>query len=125
MVTIHEAGFQTVAIFMQNGELEKKEPAANAVSDNVEDSSNKIFIGGFSKAISSEMLMEIVSVFGPLKAYRFVSNNDLNQRCAFLEYTDGSVTLKACAGLNGMRLGGSVITAVCAFPDASSVAVIQ
>ncbi|KAL9842869.1 putative RNA recognition motif domain, nucleotide-binding alpha-beta plait domain superfamily [Arabidopsis thaliana] len=106
-----------------NGELEKKEPAANAVSDNVEDSSNKIFIGGFSKAISSEMLMEIVSVFGPLKAYRFVSNNDLNQRCAFLEYTDGSVTLKACAGLNGMRLGGSVITAVCAFPDASSVAV--
>jgi hypothetical protein len=85
MVTIHEAGFQTVAIFMQNGELEKKEPAANAVSDNVEDSSNKIFIGGFSKAISSEMLMEIVSVFGPLKAYRFVSNNDLNQRCAFLE----------------------------------------
>jgi splicing factor U2AF subunit len=56
MVTIHEAGFQTVAIFMQNGELEKKEPAANAVSDNVEDSSNKIFIGGFSKAISSEMV---------------------------------------------------------------------
>ncbi|KAG7569015.1 RNA recognition motif domain [Arabidopsis thaliana x Arabidopsis arenosa] len=106
-----------------NGELEKKEPATNAVSHDVEDSSNKIFIGGFSKAISSEMLMEIVSVFGPLKAYRFVSNNDLNQRCAFLEYTDGSVTLKACAGLNGMKLGGSVITAVCAFPDASSIAV--
>lgn len=79
----------------------------------------QIFVGGFPKAISSEMvcwavifwiflthsrfywppflsfqllnllpffqLMEIVSVFGPLKAYRFVSNNDLNQRCAFLE----------------------------------------
>lgn len=44
MVTIHEAGFQTVAIFMQNGELEKKEPATNAVSDNVEDSSNKVQI---------------------------------------------------------------------------------
>ncbi|CAH2059598.1 unnamed protein product [Thlaspi arvense] len=123
MLTIHEAGFQTVAIFMQSGELEKKEPATNALSDSVEDSSNKIFIGGFPKAISSEMLMEIVSVFGPLKAYRFVVNNDLKQRCAFLEYTDGSVTLKACAGLNGMKLGGSVITAVCALPDASSVAV--
>ncbi|XP_010509885.1 PREDICTED: NK-tumor recognition protein-like [Camelina sativa] len=106
-----------------NGELEKKEPATNAVSDNVEDSSNKIFIGGFPKAISSDMLLEIVSVFGPLKAYRFVSNNDLSQRCAYLEYTDGSVTLKACAGLNGMKLGGSVITAVCAFPDSSSLAV--
>ncbi|CAF1699867.1 unnamed protein product [Brassica napus] len=105
-----------------SGELEKKEPATNALSDNVEDSSNKIFIGGFPKAISSEMLKEIVSVFGPLKAYRFVINNDLNQRCAFLEYIDGSVTLKACAGLNGMKLGGSVITAVCALPDSSSVA---
>lgn len=41
------------------------------------------------------------------------------------QYTDGSVTLKACAGLNGMKLGGSVITAVCALPDASSVTVIQ
>ncbi|WZY81734.1 hypothetical protein YC2023_028118 [Brassica napus] len=116
------AGFQTVAIFMQSGELEKKEPATNALSDNVEDSSNKIFIGGFPKAISSEMLKEIVGVFGPLKAYRFVINNDLNQRCAFLEYIDGSVTPKACASLNGMKLGGSVITAVCALPDSSSVA---
>ncbi|CAN6977418.1 unnamed protein product [Brassica oleracea var. botrytis] len=108
-----------------SGELEKKEPATNALSDNVEDSSNKIFIGGFPKAISSEMLMEIVSVFGPLKAYRFVINNDLSPRCAFLEYIDGSVTPKACAGLNGMKLGGSVITAVCALPDASSVAATE
>jgi splicing factor U2AF subunit len=82
-------------------------------------------LGLSDSSLTFFQLMEIVSVFGPLKAYRFVSNNDLNQRCAFLEYTDGSVTLKACAGLNGMRLGGSVITAVCAFPDASSVAVIQ
>ncbi|KAJ4907169.1 hypothetical protein Rs2_10827 [Raphanus sativus] len=108
-----------------SGELEKKEPATSALNDNVDDSSNKIFIGGFPKAISSEMLKEIVSVFGPLKAYRFVINNDLNQRCAFLEYTDGSVTPKACAGLNGMKLGGSVITAVCALPDASSVAATE
>ncbi|KAL0710656.1 hypothetical protein Bca4012_017634 [Brassica carinata] len=108
-----------------SGELEKKEPATNALSDNVEDSSNKIFIGGFPKAISSEMLKEIVSVFGPLKAFRFVINNDLNQRCAFLEYTDGSVTPKACAGLNGMKLGGSVITAVCALPHASSLAATE
>lgn len=42
MVTIHEAGFQTVAIFMQSGELEKKEPATSALSDNVDDSSNKV-----------------------------------------------------------------------------------
>ncbi|XP_010522466.1 PREDICTED: splicing factor U2af large subunit A [Tarenaya hassleriana] len=101
------------------GDLDKKEAATNALSETVEDSPNKIFIGGISNAISSEMLMEIVSVFGPLKAYRFA--NYTNQPCAFLEYMDGSITLKACAGLNGMKLGGNVITVVRALPDASSI----
>lgn len=32
---------------------------------------------------------------------------------------DHSVTIKACAGLNGMKLGGEVLTVVQAMPDAS------
>ncbi|XP_057471391.1 uncharacterized protein LOC130760189 isoform X2 [Actinidia eriantha] len=79
----------------------------------------QIFIGGISKDISAEMLMEIVSAFGPLKAYHFAINLDLNESCAFLEYADQSVTLKACAGLNGMRMGGQMLTVVLATPDAS------
>jgi len=34
---------------------------------------------------------------------------------------DHSVTIKACAGLNGMNLGGEVLTVVQAMPDASPV----
>ncbi|KAA8527795.1 hypothetical protein F0562_035336 [Nyssa sinensis] len=103
------------------GDLEKSVAAVDSISDVVKDSPHKIFIGGISKVISSEMLMEIASAFGALKAYRLEVNADLNQPCAFLEYVDHSVTLKACAGLNGMRLGGQVLTVVQAIPDASSV----
>ncbi|GLT76882.1 hypothetical protein SLA2020_485160 [Shorea laevis] len=102
------------------GELENSE-AAVTVSDIVKDSPHKIFLGGISKALSSEMLMEIASSFGPLKAYHFEINGDLNQPCAFVEYVDQSVSLKACASLNGMKLGGQVITAVQAVPNASSL----
>uniref|UniRef100_A0A5B6ZS78 RRM domain-containing protein n=1 Tax=Davidia involucrata TaxID=16924 RepID=A0A5B6ZS78_DAVIN len=103
------------------GVPEKLVAAVDSISDIVKDSPHKIFIGGISKVISSEMLMEIASAFGALKAYRFEVNADLNEPCAFLEYLDHSITLKACAGLNGMRLGGQVLTVVQAIPAASSV----
>ncbi|KAI3511466.1 hypothetical protein L1887_18620 [Cichorium endivia] len=91
--------------------------AASAVSvkNIVQDSPNKVFIGGISKIITSEMLMEIVSAFGPLKAYHF------EPPCAFLEYVDQSVTIKACVGLNGMKLGGQLLTVSQATPDTSSM----
>ncbi|KAK1426406.1 hypothetical protein QVD17_15077 [Tagetes erecta] len=67
------------------------------------------------------MLMAITSAFGPLKAYHFEDNAHLHSRYAFVEYADQSVTLKACAGLNGMKLGGQVLTVTQATPDASLV----
>ncbi|KAK8969419.1 hypothetical protein KSP40_PGU017936 [Platanthera guangdongensis] len=63
------------------------------------------------------MLMDIASSFGPLKAYHFDFNKDINGLCAFLEYEDHSITSKACAGLDGLMLGGCILTAVRAFPD--------
>ncbi|XP_038723203.1 splicing factor U2af large subunit A-like isoform X2 [Tripterygium wilfordii] len=103
------------------GEQGKSMAAIDLVSDVVKDSPHKIFIGGISKSVSPKMLMEIVSAFGRLKAYHFEVVKDLNEACAFLEYVDKSVTLKACAGLNGMKLGGRVITAVRAISDASAL----
>ncbi|BFG14183.1 hypothetical protein CerSpe_004540 [Prunus speciosa] len=103
------------------GDPDKSMAVVETISDVVKDSPNKIFIGGISKSLSSKMLMEIISVFGPLKAYHFEVNKELNEPCAFLEYVDQSVTLKACAGLNGMKLGGRVLTAVQAIHDASSL----
>ncbi|KAF3457863.1 hypothetical protein FNV43_RR02523 [Rhamnella rubrinervis] len=121
VVTIHVAGFQTVAIFMQTGDSEKSMTAADTISNVVKDSPNKVFIGGIAKTLSSKMLLEIVSAFGLLKAYHFEVNEDLHEPCAFLEYVDQSVTLKACAGLNGMKLGGKVLTVLQAVHGASSV----
>jgi hypothetical protein len=42
VLIIHVAGFQTVAIFMQTGHLEKSVAAVEAISDAVEDSPNKV-----------------------------------------------------------------------------------
>ncbi|GJN30238.1 hypothetical protein PR202_gb18528 [Eleusine coracana subsp. coracana] len=91
------------------------------VSDTVADSPHKIFVAGISEVISSEMLMEIVSAFGPLAAYRFLFNKELGGPCAFVEYMDPAITPKACAGLSGMKLGGRVLTAIRAFTHSAEV----
>ncbi|CAM0870606.1 unnamed protein product [Alopecurus aequalis] len=95
------------------------EEEIKVTSDAVADSPHKIFVAGISGVLSSEMLVEIVSSFGQLAAYCFVCNEDLGGRCAFLEYIDHSITNKACAGLNGMKLGGCILTAVKAHNEAS------
>ncbi|KAL6532438.1 hypothetical protein OROGR_014408 [Orobanche gracilis] len=100
------------------GLSEKSVFAVDPVSDVVVDSPHKIFIGGISKLISFKMLLEIARAFGPVRAFHFEVSTDLNEPCAFLEYVDLSVTSKACAGLNGMKLGGRVVSAVCATPEA-------
>lgn len=102
-----------------NGVAEKSAPTVDAISETVKDSPHKIFIGGVSTTLSSDMLMEIVSAFGCLKAFHYVDKNDPEEACAFLEYNDESIALKACAGLNGMKLGGKVLTVGLAVPDAS------
>ncbi|PON33129.1 Splicing factor-like protein [Parasponia andersonii] len=103
------------------GNQEKSVAAVDTITDVVNDSPNKLFIGGISKALSSKMFMEIVSAFGHLKAYHFEVNDNLDEQCAFLEYVDQSVTPKACAGLNGMKLGGKILTVVQAIHGASSL----
>ncbi|XP_061350432.1 splicing factor U2af large subunit B isoform X2 [Gastrolobium bilobum] len=101
------------------GEPERSVDTAVTISDVVIDSPDKIFIGGISNHLSSEMLVDIAGAFGSLKAYHF-ETDDSNGSRAFLEYVDHSVTVKACAGLNGMKLGGEVLTVVQAMPNASS-----
>ncbi|KAK6138754.1 hypothetical protein DH2020_027505 [Rehmannia glutinosa] len=85
------------------GLSDKSVVAVDSISGVVEDSPHK--------------LLEIARAFGPVKAFRFEFIADINEPCAYLEYVDHSVTSKACAGLNGMRLGGRVVTAVFATPE--------
>ncbi|GKB60994.1 late embryogenesis abundant protein D-34-like protein, partial [Tanacetum coccineum] len=68
-------------------------------------------------------LMEVASAFGPIKAYHFKDNAHPDSPCAFVEYADQSVAVKACAGLNALeattRTAGSKAT------DQSGAAAIQ
>ncbi|BAD88277.1 splicing factor family protein-like [Oryza sativa Japonica Group] len=102
---------------MSHADSKKPVEEIKLISDVVRDSPHKIFIAGIPRVISSKMLRDIVSSFGQLAAYRFLFNEDLGGACAFLEYIDHSITSKACAGLNGMKLGGCVITAVGVLTD--------
>ncbi|TYJ14492.1 hypothetical protein E1A91_A10G122000v1 [Gossypium mustelinum] len=70
------------------GEPEKSEATVTTVNDVVEGSHDKIFIGGISKALSSEMFLEIANAFGPLKAYHFDNNEDLHEQYAILEFPE-------------------------------------
>eukprot|EP00252_Welwitschia_mirabilis_P014987 TRINITY_DN3308_c0_g1_i1.p1 TRINITY_DN3308_c0_g1~~TRINITY_DN3308_c0_g1_i1.p1 ORF type:complete len:1007 (-),score=291.58 TRINITY_DN3308_c0_g1_i1:183-3203(-) len=104
-----------------NGSVEKRLPVADTVLDVVKDSPNKIFIGGIPRMLGSDKIKDIVSAFGQLKAFHMEINKNEKSPdiIAFLEYVDPLITLKACAGLNGMKLGGHVLTVVQATPDAS------
>ncbi|KAG6395232.1 hypothetical protein SASPL_145873 [Salvia splendens] len=118
---ICEAGLQTVPIFMQTGSSDKSVPDVVSIRGIVEDSPHKIFVGSISKLLSSRMLLEIARAFGLVKAFHFERIADTNEPCAFLEFSGDLkldfVTSKACAGLNGMMLGGQVLTAVLATPE--------
>jgi len=83
------------------------QPLPNIVSTNVPDSPNKIFIGGLPSYLNEEQVKELLSSFGQLKAFNLVKDSVTgnSKGYAFFEYIDSSVTDRACAGLNTMKLG--------------------
>lgn len=103
-----------------NGVADIASAVVDMVSSVVVDSPRKVFVGGICRTLSSDKVKEIVTAFGQLKAYHWEVTKKNNQReaYAFIEYLDPSVTLKACVGLNGMRLGNNILTVVQATPDA-------
>ncbi|CAM6063764.1 unnamed protein product [Sphagnum tenellum] len=103
-----------------NGGSEIAQPKIDLVSSVVADSPHKVFLGGISSSLTSDKVKEIVTAFGQLKAYHWEVDTRTRppQSFAFLEYLDPMVTLRACAGLNGMRLGSTILTVVQATPDA-------
>ncbi|XP_015211976.1 splicing factor U2AF 65 kDa subunit isoform X1 [Lepisosteus oculatus] len=81
------------------------------VSTVVPDSPHKLFIGGLPNYLNDDQVKELLTSFGPLKAFNLVKDSatSLSKGYAFCEYVDVSVTdqvgLEAVAGLNGMQLG--------------------
>ncbi|KAK3586071.1 hypothetical protein CHS0354_033192 [Potamilus streckersoni] len=77
------------------------------VSTVVQDSPNKIFIGGVPNYLNEDQIKELLVSFGPLRAFNLVKDSatGLSKGYAFCEYVDVTITDQACAGLNGMQLG--------------------
>jgi len=77
------------------------------VATNVPDSANKVFVGGLPAHLNEEQVKDLLMTYGPLKAFNLVKDttSGLSKGFAFCEYLDESVTDRACAGLNGMKLG--------------------
>jgi len=93
----------------------------------VEDGPNKIFIGGLPYNLTRENIMELLSAFGPLKAFHLVNSPDAppgqhSKGYAFCEYADPENTALACKGLNGMMLGEKPLTCRVANPRNESQA---
>jgi len=72
---------------------------------------NKIFIGGLPSYLSEDQVRELVAAFGALKSFNLVKDSATgnSKGFAFFEYDDGDVTDRACAGLNGMKLGEKTV----------------
>ncbi|XP_036211991.1 splicing factor U2AF 65 kDa subunit-like, partial [Myotis myotis] len=73
----------------------------------VPDSAHKLFIGGLPNCLNDDQVKELLTWFGPLKAFNLVKDSAtwLSKGCTFCEYVDISVTDQAMAGPNGMQLG--------------------
>ncbi|XP_073395039.1 uncharacterized protein [Physcomitrium patens] len=96
------------------------QPVINLVGDVVLDSPHKVFVGGISSLLTPDKVKEIITAFGQLKSFHWKTMHHNNGGCsiAFFEYLDPTVTHQACKGLNGMNLGGQVLTVLQATPDA-------
>ncbi|KAH0505666.1 Splicing factor U2AF 65 kDa subunit [Microtus ochrogaster] len=77
------------------------------VSTVVPDSAHKLFIGGLPNYLNDDQVKELLTSFGPLKAFNLVKDSatGLSKGYAFCEYVDINVTDQAIAGLHGMQLG--------------------
>jgi len=81
------------------------------LSNQVPDGPDKIWIGGLPYYFNEEQVIELLSAFGELKAFHLARDGMGKSRgYAFCEYLDHNLTDLACAGLNGMEVGGRSLT---------------
>ncbi|XP_029927887.1 U2 small nuclear RNA auxiliary factor 2a isoform X2 [Myripristis murdjan] len=80
---------------------------SGVVSTVVPDSAHKLFIGGLPNYLNDDQVKELLTSFGPLKAFNLVKDSatGLSKGYAFCEYVDVNLNDQAIAGLNGMQLG--------------------
>jgi splicing factor U2AF 65 kDa subunit len=81
------------------------------VSTNVEDSPDKVFIGGLPAHLNEQDVKELLSLFGKLKAFNLVrdSHTSMSKGYAFCVFAEAEKTDTACQSLNGMKIGDKTL----------------
>lgn len=76
------------------------------ISTVVQDSPNKVFIGGLPSFLNEDQVKDLLLSFGQLRAFNLVKDaaTGLSKGYAFCEYIDGISTDQAIQGLNNMQL---------------------
>uniref|UniRef100_H0XMB9 Splicing factor U2AF 65 kDa subunit n=1 Tax=Otolemur garnettii TaxID=30611 RepID=H0XMB9_OTOGA len=70
----------------------------------VPDSAHKLFIGGLPAHLHDDQVKELLTSFGPLKAFNLVKDSaGLFKGCAFCEFLDVALADCAIAGLHGLQ----------------------
>uniref|UniRef100_A0A2S2PJY5 U2 snRNP auxiliary factor large subunit n=2 Tax=Schizaphis graminum TaxID=13262 RepID=A0A2S2PJY5_SCHGA len=93
----------------------------------VQDSGNKLFIGGLPRYLNEDQVTELLTSFGQLKTFNLVrdSVNCFNGDYAFCEYVDAAITDQVIAHLNGLLLEGKNIVVHKAYNGAKEAKVEQ
>ncbi|GBG62104.1 hypothetical protein CBR_g28575 [Chara braunii] len=76
------------------------------------DGPDRIFIGGLPYYLTETQIKELLSAFGPLRAFDLVKDRDTgnSKGYGFCVYQDPSVVDVVCAALNGMKMGDKTLT---------------
>eukprot|EP01041_Mallomonas_annulata_P007598 gene7598-15567_t len=92
------------------------------VGTTVADGPNKVFVGGLPYHLSEDNVKELLSAFGPLKAFHLVREpgSSNSKGYGFCEYMDGASSRIACEGLNNMQIGDKCLTVRVATSSGSS-----
>ena len=102
---------------MPGAEVEAPTPQPyipGVISTQVPDTVNKIYIGNLPNELDAEVVKELLTQFGALKAFHLVTdtNTGVSKGFAFCEFADPSVTEKICSneGLNNFPIGDKFLT---------------
>lgn len=81
-----------------------------SVSNQVQDGPNKVFLGNLPKGLQAGEVYELVSVFGPLRAFHLPMDGPMNKGFGFFEYMDAMVTEDALDAMSGLSIGPRKLT---------------
>eukprot|EP01083_Nonionella_stella_P066236 174225_1 len=82
------------------------------ISNQVPDGPNKIFCGGLPYELADDQVKELLTTYGPLKAFHMVKDTQtgMSKGFCFFEYQSGTVTEDAVTGLHGIQIGDRTLT---------------